>query len=75
LQSNNWLTKFHDCHSRRGEQAVAQEAEVLDDILGLSVTPGAVDVLDSMQWATSDALGHPLESPVVADGAIAIPMQ
>jgi hypothetical protein len=32
-------------------------AEVLDDLLGLPVTPGAVDVLEVRQCATDDALG------------------
>ena len=45
-------------------------AEGLDDLLGLPVTPGAVDVLEGSQCAPGDALGrqhHNLESP--ADGA------
>jgi hypothetical protein len=51
-------------------------AEVLDDLLGLSVTPGTVDVPEGMQCASGDALGglhHPVESPVLAGGAIALP--
>jgi hypothetical protein len=44
---------------------MARVAEVLDDLLGLPVTPGAVDVLE----------GRPqlLESPAVVGGAIAVP--
>jgi hypothetical protein len=34
-----------------GEEAVARVAEVFDDVLGLSVTPGAVDVLEGRQCA------------------------
>ena len=52
---------------------MARVAEVLD-LFGLSVTPGAVDVLEARQQGPGDALGsshHPLESPV--DGAIAVP--
>jgi hypothetical protein len=50
--------------------------EVLDDLLGLPVTLGALDVLEGRQCAPGDALGrphHPLESPAVADGAVAVP--
>ena len=48
-------------------------AVVLDELLGLAVTPGALDVLEGRQCAHGDMLGgphHPLESPAVADGAI-----
>ena len=51
-------------------------AKVLNDLIGLPVTPGAVGVLDGGQCAPGDALArphHPLESPAVADGAVAIP--
>ena len=51
-------------------------AEVLDDLLDLSVTPGAVDVLEGRQCAPGDALGrphHPLVSPAVLGGAVARP--
>jgi hypothetical protein len=33
-------------------------AEVLDDLIGLSVTPDAVDVLEGRQCAPDDALGR-----------------
>jgi hypothetical protein len=49
-------------------------AEVLDDLLGLPVTLGAVDVLEGRQCGPGDALGlphHPLKRPVIADCAIA----
>jgi hypothetical protein len=51
-------------------------SKVYDDLLGLPVTPGAVDVLKGRQCDPSDALGRPhpsLESPAVANGAVAIP--
>ena len=60
----------------RDKQAVAWVAEVLDDLLGLPVSPGAVDVLEGRQCAPGDTLGrmqHPVESPAVADSAVAIP--
>jgi hypothetical protein len=40
-----------------GEQTVARLAEVLDDLLGLPVTPGVVDVLKGRQCAPGDVLG------------------
>jgi hypothetical protein len=40
-----------------GEQAVAWVAEVLDALLGLPVTPCAVDVLEGRQCAPGDARG------------------
>ena len=46
------------------------------DLFGLPVTSGSVGVLEGRQCAPSDALGkshHPLESPAVVDGAIAVP--
>ena len=49
---------------------------VLDDLFGLPVTPGAVGVLEGRQCAHGDALGrpqHPLESPWVMGGAVAVP--
>ena len=49
---------------------------VVLDIFGLPVTPGAVGVLEGRQCAPSDELGrpyHPLESPTVAGGAVAVP--
>ena len=52
---------------------MAWVAEVLDDLLGLPVTPGAVGVLEGRQCAPGDVLGrphHPLESLAVADGAV-----
>ena len=55
---------------------MARVAEFLDDLLGLPVKPGTVDVLEGRQCALSDALGrphHPLESSEVADGAVALP--
>ena len=50
--------------------------EVFDYLLGLPVTLAAADVLEGRQCGPGDALGgphHPLESPAVADGAIAVP--
>ena len=50
---------------------MARVAEVLDDILGLPVTSGAVDVLEGRKCATGDALSRPhhhLENPAVACG-------
>lgn len=44
-------------------------AEILDDLLGLRMTLGAVDVLEGRQCDPGDALGwlhHPLKSHVVA---------
>ena len=32
-------------------------AEVLDDLLGLPVTPGAIDILEGRKGAPGDALG------------------
>lgn len=40
-----------------GEQAVAQVAEVLNDLFSQYVTPGAVDVLEARQCAPGEALG------------------
>ena len=37
---------------------MARVAEVLDDLLGLPMTPGAVDVLEGRQCAPGDALGR-----------------
>jgi hypothetical protein len=51
-------------------------AEVLDDLLGLPVALGAVDVLEGRQCAPGESLHrphHPLESPTVADGSITVP--
>jgi hypothetical protein len=48
----------------------------VDDLFGLPVTSGAVGVLEGRQCAPGDALDrkyHPLESPAVAGGAVAIP--
>ena len=36
---------------KRGEQAMARVAEVLDDLLGLPATPGVVGVLEGRQCA------------------------
>ena len=50
--------------------------EVLDDLLGLPVTPDALDVLEGRQCAPGDGLGrphHPLESLADVDGAVAVP--
>ena len=50
--------------------------DVLDVLFGLPVTSGAVGVLEGRQGAPCDALGrphHPLESPVVAGSAVAVP--
>ena len=41
-------------------------AQVLDVLLVLLLTPGAVAVLKGRQWASG-------ESPMVADGAVAVP--
>jgi hypothetical protein len=49
--------------------------DVLDDLFGLPVKLGAVGVLQGRQCALGDALGrpyHPLDSPVVAGGAIVV---
>ena len=49
---------------------------VLDGLFGPDVTSGAVGVLDGRSFAPGDALcslHHPLESPAVAGGAVAIP--
>ena len=57
-------------------QAVARVVHVLDDLFGLSMTLGAVGVLEGRQCAPGDALcrlHHPLESPIVAGGAGTIP--
>ena len=47
-------------------------AEVLNNLLGLPVTPDAVDVLEGRQCAPSDALDG-LHYPLVADDVIAVP--
>ena len=55
---------------------MAQVVVVLDYLFGLPVTSGAVGVLEGRYLAPGDALGrphHPLESPVVAGSAVAIP--
>jgi hypothetical protein len=57
------------------EQVVARLVDVLDNLFGLPVTSSAVGVLECRQYAPGDALGrphHPLESPVVVGGAVAI---
>ena len=49
---------------------------MVDDLFGLPVTSGAVGDLEGRQCAPGDALGrphHPLESPAVAGGAVAVP--
>ena len=49
--------------------------DVLDDVLGLPVTLGAVGVLEGRQCAPGemlDRLHHPLESPVVAGVAVTV---
>ena len=49
---------------------------VLDDLFGLPVTSGAVGVLEGSSFAPGDALcrpHHPLESPAVVGGAVAVP--
>ena len=59
-----------------GEQVGTEVVVVLDDLFGLPVTSGAVGVLEGRQCAPGDALGrphHPLESPAVAGGAVAVP--
>ena len=55
---------------------MARVVDVLDDLFGLPVTSGAVCVLEGRQCDPGHALGrlhHPLESPVVAGGAVAVP--
>ena len=55
---------------------MARGVNVIDSLFGLPVTSGAVGVLEGRQCAPGEALGrlhHPLESPVVAGGAVAIP--
>ena len=45
-------------------------AEVLDDLLGLPATLGAVDILEGRQCAPVDELGrphHPIECPGLQD--------
>jgi hypothetical protein len=46
--------------------AVARVVVVLDDLFGLPVTSGAVGVIEGRPR-------HPLESPAVAGGAVAVP--
>ena len=49
---------------------------VPDYLFGLPVTSGAVGVLEGRQFSPGDALRrprHPPESPVVVDGAVAVP--
>ena len=49
---------------------------VLHDLFGLPVTWGAVGVLEGRYFAPGDVLGrphHPLESPAVTGGAVAVP--
>ena len=49
---------------------------VFDDLFGLLLTSGAIGVLEGRPCAPGDALDrphHPLESPAVADGAVAAP--
>ena len=49
---------------------------VLNDLFGLPVTLGAEGVLEGRKCAPGDALGrphHPLESPAVAGGVVAVP--
>jgi hypothetical protein len=53
---------------QRGEQALARVAKVLHGLLGVPMTPGAVDVLEGMQCVPGAVLGrphHPLENPAV----------
>ena len=55
---------------------MAREVDVLDDLIGLPVTSGAVGVLEGRQCVPGNALGrphHPLESPKFAGGALSIP--
>jgi hypothetical protein len=50
--------------------------DVLHDLFSLPVTSGAVCVLEGRQCASGDVLGrahHPLESPAVAGGTVAVP--
>ena len=55
----------------KGEQDVTRVAEVLDDLLGLPVTPGAVEVLEGRQcapgdvWAESTTLWRALQLQTV----------
>ena len=54
---------------------MARVVDVLDDLYGLSVTSGAVDVLAGRHCAPGVKLGkphHPLESPAFVGGAVAI---
>ena len=49
--------------------------DVLDYLVGLPVTSGAVGVLEGRQCAPGDVLGRPhhlLESPAVVGGAVAV---
>ena len=50
---------------------------VLDDLFGLPVTSGAIGVLEARwSWRASDTFcrpHHPLESPAVVGGAVAVP--
>ena len=55
---------------------MARVVHVLDDLFGHPVTSGAVGVLEGRQCAAGYVLGrphHPLESPAVVGGAVAIP--
>ena len=55
---------------------MSQVVVVLDDLFGLPVSTGAVDVLEGRQFDTSDSLArphHPLESPAVEGVTVAVP--
>jgi hypothetical protein len=55
---------------------VARVVVVLDDLIGLPVTSGAVGVLEGRQFAHGDELcrpHHPLENLAVVGGLVAVP--
>ena len=63
-------------HTVMGEQAVTCVVVALDDLFDLPLTSGAVGVLESREFAPSEALcrpHHTLESPMVVSGAVSVP--
>jgi hypothetical protein len=57
------------------EQAVAQVIDVLDDLFGLLVTSGAVDVLEGRQCAPGDVLDCTTLWRAKRLGAVQLPYQ
>ena len=55
---------------------MALVVDVLDDLFGFPVTSGAEGGMEGRQCVPGDAFGrphHPLESPAVVGGAVAVP--